>query len=231
MSTSLTVPCPPSASELPHRRRRRLLAAATALGLVLAATTAVAPASAHDELVASTPTPDQALDPAPSEITLTFSDNILEVGTEISVTDAAGTEFVADEPVVDGPTVSVALESEMPGGSYDANWRVVSSDGHPISGTIPFSVTTPAETSTPSPSANAEESEPPVATPGDDATTDVDDATATSDDGRPSGGQIALIAGIVLAALVVIASVLLIIARRRGAAADAASGRSPGDDA
>ena len=65
------------------RRPRTLLAAATALGILLAATTAISPASAHDELVSSTPVADAALDPAPTEVSLSYSDNILEVGVEV----------------------------------------------------------------------------------------------------------------------------------------------------
>ncbi|RWZ52746.1 copper resistance protein CopC [Labedella phragmitis] len=207
----------------PHSPRRlRLAAAATALGVLLAAGAAAAPAFAHDELVASTPAADDALDPAPTEVTLTFSDNILEVGIEVSVTDATGTEYVADTPVVDGPTVTVGLESDMPGGSYQTDWRVVSSDGHPISGTIPFTVTTPVPAEEPTTTATPDAEEPPVvATPSDEASESAappnEDA---STDAGPTGGQIALIAGIVLAVLIVIAAALLIVARRRGTPSD-----------
>jgi methionine-rich copper-binding protein CopC len=203
-------------------RRLGLAAAATALGLLLATGAAAAPASAHDELVASTPAADDALDPAPTEVTLTFSDNVLEVGIEVSVTDSAGTQYVADAPVVDGPTVTVGLDSGMPGGSYQADWRVVSSDGHPISGTIPFTVTTPvpadAPTTTPTPDA---EEPPVVATPSDESSESATPSDDASAEAGPTGGQIALIAGIVLAVLVVIAAVLIIVARRRGTPSDA----------
>jgi methionine-rich copper-binding protein CopC len=210
-----------SAGRVRHRPRA-LLAAATALGIVLAATTAIAPASAHDELVSSTPASDAALDPAPTEVVLTYSDNILEVGVEVSVTDADGAEWVADAPVVDGPTVTVPLESDMPGGAYTAEWRVVSSDGHPISGTIPFTVTTPA--ASPSPSA----SEPAVTSP-TDAVTSAPSASAepvASDDPGLSGAHIAIIAGIILALVIIVAGVLLVLARRR----THAPGADRGDD-
>lgn len=195
------------------RRPRTLLATATALGILLAATTAIAPASAHDELVSSTPAADAALDPAPSEIVLTYSDNILEVGVEVTVTDADGAEWVADTPAVSGPTVTVPLQSDMPGGAYTVDWRVVSSDGHPISGTIPFTVTTPASPSaSPSPSA----SEPAVTTPTDSVTS----APSPSASSEPteaglSGAHLAIIAGIILAVIVIVAGVLFVVTRRR----------------
>lgn len=197
------------------RHPRTLLAVATGIGILLAATTAIAPASAHDELVSSTPAADAALDPAPSEIVLTYSDNILEVGVEVTVTDADGAEWVADSPVVDGPTVTVPLQADMPGGAYTADWRVVSSDGHPISGTIPFTVTTPA----PSPSASASASAPAAATPTDSVTS----APSTSATPEPteaglSGAHIAIIAGIVLALVIIVAAVLFFLSRRRNGA-------------
>lgn len=34
----------------------------------------------------------------------------------------------------------MALDGELPAAGYVVEWRVVSSDGHPISGTIPFTV-------------------------------------------------------------------------------------------
>lgn len=212
-------PHSPSSAPPAHTRRPRLLlAAATALGILLAATTAVAPASAHDELVSSTPTANATLDPAPAEVVLTYSDNILEVGVEVTVTDASGTEWVADAPAVSGPDVTVPLKSGMPGGAYTVDWRVVSSDGHPITGSIPFSVTTPA-----SPSASA--SEPAAVTP-TDSVTSAPTTTATPDapsEGGLSGAHIAIIVGIALVLLIIIAAVVFLLARRRSG--DTGAGR------
>lgn len=199
------------------RRPRVLLAAATALGIMLAATTAIAPAQAHDQLVSSTPATDEALDPAPTEVTLTYSDNILEVGVEVVVTDAGGTDWVAEAPAVDGPTVTVPLESDMPGGAYTVDWRVVSSDGHPISGTLPFSVTTPAaepSPATPEPSASS----PAATAPTDSVTSapaDTADPESTSTEAGLSGPHIAIIAGIVLVVLLIVAGVIFFVVRRR----------------
>jgi methionine-rich copper-binding protein CopC len=223
---------PTTSTPTPTRRRLGLAAAAAALGLVLAAGTAVAPASAHDELVSSTPAAGDALDSAPTELTLNYSDNILEVGIEVNVTDAAGTEYVAGEPVVDGATVTVALDADMPGGSYQADWRVVSSDGHPISGSIPFTVTTPVPTEEPTTTATPDASEPPViATPSDEASESTAPATDdASADGGTTGAEVALIAGIVLAVLVIIAAILIVLARRRGRPADSTTDGSPRED-
>lgn len=123
-------------------------------------------ASAHDELVESTPTSGERLEAAPTEITLSFSADVLaESGTAtVLVVDADGTDWAAGEPVVDGPVVTVPLEAGMPDAGYEVRWRVVSSDGHPIAGVIPFTVgdgqPLPTTDSSPSESAAPVEPEP-----------------------------------------------------------------------
>jgi hypothetical protein len=42
--------------------------------------------------------------------------------------------------VLSGSKVSIPLRDGMPDGDYQLGWRVVSSDGHPIEGTLKFSV-------------------------------------------------------------------------------------------
>lgn len=139
----------------PTGRRRRstgaALALVAALGLVLAP-----PAAAHDSLVASDPTADAVLGSAPSDVSLTFSGDLLDVGATVMVVDSAGTDH-AGAPVVDGPRLTTPLGA-LPDGSYTVRWRVVSSDGHPISGLIPFVVgspsTTPPAAAVPAPDAS-----------------------------------------------------------------------------
>lgn len=108
--------------------------AASALFLV------AAPASAHDELVGSDPEYGAALAAAPAEITLWFSADVLEVGAEVIVVDQSEKDWIAGAPAVAGDTVTVALAEGMPVAGYEMRWRVVSSDGHPISGIIPFTI-------------------------------------------------------------------------------------------
>jgi hypothetical protein len=74
-------------------------------------------------------------------VTLTFAQEILDLGDSgaiVMVVDAAGTDWVGGEPVIDGATVSVPLDEGMADGSYQVRWQVVSADGHPISDVIPF---------------------------------------------------------------------------------------------
>lgn len=119
--------------------RSRPVVAGLAVAVVALFATAV-PASAHDKLISSDPASDQKLAEAPAEVSLTFSADVLDMGAAVVVSDADGTEWVSAVPTVDGPTVTAVLDPGMPDAGYEIRWRVVSSDGHPISGVVPFTV-------------------------------------------------------------------------------------------
>lgn len=123
------------------RIRTILAGAAVAAAAVLAV---AAPASAHDELISSTPAANEQLTAAPEQIVLTFSNELLELeensGTDMTVVDESGRDWAAGAPAVEADTVTVPLEPGMAGGTYVVTWRVVSSDGHPTSGEYSFSI-------------------------------------------------------------------------------------------
>lgn len=122
-----------------HIMRIARISSAVALAALLVLAPATA-ALAHEELISSTPSAGQELETAPETIMLTFSAEVMTMGAAIIVVDADGTDWVLDEPVVDYSEVTAVLDASMPDGGYEARWRVVSSDGHPISGIIPFTV-------------------------------------------------------------------------------------------
>lgn len=151
-------------------RRVRTRAPRILAGLSLALVAALgiaAPAAAHDELIESDPAADAQMDAAPAEITLTFSAEILneEGATEISVTDGAGTEVQDGDPVVDGTVVTQAVAEDAAPGDFVVLWKVVSSDGHPISGEIDFTVIAPTPSPSPTASPTTEPTEEPTASP------------------------------------------------------------------
>lgn len=121
--------------------RSRTLIAALFLAAALVAG-AASPAAAHDELVASSPLPGERLDAAPSEVSLTFSADVLTIGAAVIIADASGRDWAAGAPVVTDGVVTVAIEPGMTDAGYEIRWRVVSEDGHPISGLVPFTVGT-----------------------------------------------------------------------------------------
>lgn len=128
-----------SVSRHPARRRVRARVAAVIVA-VLASTAVATPAFAHDELLESSPAADEQLASAPEQIELRFSAQIMDLGSAVIVAGADDQDWVAGDPVVDGDRVTVPLTPDMADGAYEVRWRVVSSDGHPISGLIPFTV-------------------------------------------------------------------------------------------
>ncbi len=133
--------------------------------LALFAIALAAPASwAHDQLASSSPSSGQALTQAPSQIVLTFEEAPMEGTAAVTATDSSGKSVEIGLPSVSDNVVKVAWPANTPAGSYTVNWRVVSDDGHPVSGQIPFSYTsaaattaaaTPTATSTPSTSSDS----------------------------------------------------------------------------
>lgn len=104
-------------------------------------------AFAHDELIGSSPADGELLETGPTEIDLRFSADPLEGAgaTDVLVIDPSGAEVQQGEPVLDRNGVIQAISADERG-TYTVVWRIVSSDGHPISGELTFSV---GETSEP----------------------------------------------------------------------------------
>lgn len=163
------------------RTRLRTLLLAVALAGTSVLVTAL-PAAAHDELLGSTPASGEALTDAPAEVTLTFSAEVLTIGAAVIVADGADRDWVADAPVVRDGTVTVSLDPQLPIGGYEIRWRVVSQDGHPISGIIPFTVGG-AEPLTRTPAATAPSTSTDAGTAADAQDTTAQDQGAREDQG------------------------------------------------
>ncbi|MDF2507966.1 MAG: copper resistance protein CopC [Microbacterium sp.] len=196
---------------------------AAGLALATIATLAIAtPASAHDQLISSTPAADERLTTPPENITMTFSGELLVLdesltGAVVLVVDASGEDWVAGDVTVAGRTVTASLSPGLPTGSYQVRWQVVSEDGHPIAGVIPFTV------------GNADPMPP---TPVDDATGTPVDTSEQTDQNADSGGPLrVLLIGAGGAATAVLILVLIRFLRRpRTAAAPPETGGPAADD-
>ncbi|PFG43607.1 hypothetical protein ATJ88_2313 [Isoptericola jiangsuensis] len=211
--------------------RTRALAGVVAGVVALLAT--AAPASAHDELISSDPSADTVLDAAPDEVSLTFSDELLDLGAVVVVADAAGDDWAAGPPVLDGDQVTVPVTDGMPDAGYEVRWRIVSADGHPISGVVPFVVgdSTPLDRAGAPPAGDDASPSSGTAAPSDSEDDTIADAvpaddaaaTTTQDDGP---GRVLLVgAGGALLAL----AVLLLVSRSRRRDAAAGPDATPAD--
>jgi copper resistance protein C len=106
-----------------------------ALGLMFAPA-----AVAHDQLISSSPEDGAELDQQPDWLELEFSGEIQELGSEIQVMENGERDVSAGEIAVEGTTLTSALPDDLKPGEYTVIWRVVSSDGHPISGEFTFTL-------------------------------------------------------------------------------------------
>ena len=131
----------------PRPRRAALAAAIGALLFFFFPTTA----HAHDHLVSSSPEAGETLTEAPAEITLVYSAQLTEAGATVLITDEAGMDWANSEPAITGDTVTVAVQDHIASGAYVVQWRVVSSDGHPITGEVPFTLDLPEISPEPEP--------------------------------------------------------------------------------
>jgi methionine-rich copper-binding protein CopC len=104
-----------------------------------------APASAHSQLVSSTPAADETVTTLPPQFSVTMNEDLLDLagdgtGFGIQVTDAAG-RFYGDGCVtIAGPTLTMGASLGGPG-SYRLVYQVVSDDGHPVSAEFAFTWT------------------------------------------------------------------------------------------
>ncbi|GLX99074.1 copper resistance CopC family protein [Herbidospora sp. NBRC 101105] len=134
-------------------------------GVIATLLLAAAPALAHDQLKASDPARDATVGSLEA-ITLTFSSQVRFPAMVLH--DAAGAAVELTEPEVRGKDLTARPLSAPAPGRYVIGWRVVSSDGHPIEGEIPFTLASPTGGDTPlaaapAASASAEAVPPPVA--------------------------------------------------------------------
>jgi methionine-rich copper-binding protein CopC len=112
------------------------------VGLVAASLFIATPASAHDELVDSTPAAGETLTALPDSFSVTMNEDLLDLdekgsGFGILVRDADGLYYGDGCVTVDGPTLSADAVLGAPG-EYTLIWQVVSSDGHPTSDEFTF---------------------------------------------------------------------------------------------
>ena len=119
------------------------LFAASILALVTSVTLTALPASSHEQLVDQEPKPGQVLEAGIAEVRLSFSDDLISLdnsaGSEIVILDENQNPVNNGCAVIDARTAIARADIDTPG-TYQVGWRVVSGDGHPISGSFSFVV-------------------------------------------------------------------------------------------
>ncbi len=195
----------PAARSVDPRRTRVLAPLLTALLLAMViAVVGASPATAHDQLIETTPEAGSVVATAPATLILRFRDTVLDLSSQLIVRGPAGDVLLDVAGVVDATTLSAPLPPDLADGTYRVAWRVVASDGHPLQGAFEFSI------------GAASEPLPATVVPAEGSPTDSPSgsgASAVADvGGGASGGALALVIGGALAALVAATALLL---RRR----------------
>ncbi|MFD0200086.1 MULTISPECIES: copper resistance CopC family protein [Saccharothrix] len=137
------------------RRVVSLLLTGLVAGAVVLGT--ATPAFAHNVLVSSDPKDGAQLESGPTTITLTF-DQPVQAGEKfntITVTGPEGTRWEADgEPTVKNNSVVFPVRPLGPAAEYAVGYRILSADGHPVTGSLKFTLTK-AGNGTPAPASSS----------------------------------------------------------------------------
>lgn len=105
-------------------------------------------AQAHPKLLSSTPA-EGAEGAAPAKIELRFSENLMSKfsGAKLMMTEMPGMSGHSPMPMQakvsgsdDPKTMIITPNAPLTAGTYQVQWRAVSSDTHPITGNVTFKV-------------------------------------------------------------------------------------------
>ncbi|MGW6131029.1 copper resistance CopC family protein [Cellulomonas sp. NPDC055163] len=204
------------------------------LGLALSALVGVAltvlgagPSAAHNTLVSSDPADGSTPATAPAQVTLTFNEPAVALGTVVEVRAPDGTVVSSGDAVLTDASVAQGLSGELPAGPYSVLWRVTSADGHPIEGQLTFTAQGPtvvggapgSATTGPAATPTAEPTATPTPTAAPSPTTTAPGASesaepAERDPEAEASATNALLAGTV-AVLVALGVVVAVLIRRR----------------
>jgi methionine-rich copper-binding protein CopC len=123
------------------RATSRAVAVLLAAGLALLL--GAAPAFAHAQLEGSDPADGASLSAGPSRVSIHFSDSMQAGFNTLTVIGPDGLAYQDGDVTVADDAVSIAVKPLGPAGRYEIGFRVVSDDGHPVSGSVSFTLTTP----------------------------------------------------------------------------------------
>jgi len=171
---------------------------ATAALAVVAVLGVAAPASAHDQLMSTDPKDGSTVQTMPDAVSLTFNDIVQDAGADanqVRVMDATCTVIDDGELQITDNVVTQPISGSAEG-PVTVLWRVVSRDGHPVSGEFSFTVGDAQAAASPTPCAT-------------------DDVTASTSQTPETSPMPWIIGGIVLVVIVAGVIVLLVTRSRR----------------
>ena len=137
--------------------KNKAVTTGTAMALSALFLLATAPtAGAHSVLMSSTPAKDSSIATAPAQVVLEFNEPLSRGFTELSVIGPDGkSHWETGAATITGDKLGNGLRPLGPAGRYTMTYHVISADGHPVSGAVPFTLTVAGpKTATPLPAAD-----------------------------------------------------------------------------
>lgn len=136
-------------------RRKFLLAVVGTTAVLLGGLFGSSPASAHNTFSDSSPRDGEVLAAAPTTWSVTFEKSVPLASASGTIVDGSGSRTVLSAPQhgSNDRTIVFALPTTL-NGAISARWRLVSTDGHVISGRVAFSIQAGTTTSPPPTAAN-----------------------------------------------------------------------------
>ncbi|MFC3883875.1 copper resistance CopC/CopD family protein [Bacillus songklensis] len=98
---------------------------------------------AHAYIVKSTPGENQTLSEPPSVVRIQFNEFIQPGFYSLAVMDASGNRVDLNNARINKENHAIleaGIKDNLPNGTYSMQWKIISSDGHPVQGMIPFSI-------------------------------------------------------------------------------------------
>jgi len=106
------------------------------------ASLAASQALAHAALIASEPADGAVVAASPPALALTFNEPVSALA--LKLIDPAGRDRVLPNPAGRHERIELRLPDSLVRGTHALSWRVISLDGHPVGGTVIFSVGEPS---------------------------------------------------------------------------------------
>lgn len=169
------------------------------------------PAVAHTELDSAQPATGVRLKRAPSTLVLSFTDSISEEFAQLSLS-RSGSPAQALRPDVRGARVSASVPEANSSASglvgWEVTYRVVSADGHPITGSVRFTAPVSGAPQSPETSSSSDAESRPESRAAPDAA-----PAATGSPDQTGDAPLALLALAALALAMAVVSGVLVVRR------------------
>ena len=161
----------------------------------------ISSASAHTELLSTSPAADSDVNASQETISLTFAEPPLVDGAAIVVMNSSGDILDSPAPALDGASLYIPWPADLTPGKVTVQWRATAADGHVLSDEFVFNYTAAAEGGmAPSPAASTLPSAEPMMTAL--ATPEAIAMPLAIDDAPAEAGNNNLVMGIAIISLV-----------------------------